>query len=44
MEGDSHLDDEAILAYEGNHVTPTRHDEDDDQFLTTDEEDEDDSQ
>ncbi|KAK7019359.1 hypothetical protein SK128_020211 [Halocaridina rubra] len=39
VEGGSHLDDDAILAYESNHLTPTRDDEDDDeQYLTDDEE------
>ncbi|KAG0710138.1 Nuclear envelope integral membrane protein 1 [Chionoecetes opilio] len=36
VEGGSHLDDEAILAYEGNHITPLR----DEDLLTTDDEDE----
>ncbi|KAK8726774.1 hypothetical protein OTU49_010046, partial [Cherax quadricarinatus] len=35
VEGGSHLDDEAILAYESNHLTPNR-DEDADPYLTTD--------
>ncbi|XP_045107782.1 nuclear envelope integral membrane protein 1-like isoform X2 [Portunus trituberculatus] len=36
VEGGSHLDDEAILAYESNHLTPLR----DEDLLTTDDEDE----
>nr|XP_045590275.1 nuclear envelope integral membrane protein 1-like isoform X2 [Procambarus clarkii] len=41
VEGGSHLDDEAILAYECNHLTPSRDDdnsEDSDPFATSDEE------
>lgn len=39
VEGGSHLDDDMILAYESNHLTPTRLEDDEDQFLTTDSED-----
>lgn len=35
VEGGSHLDDEAILAYESNHLTPLR----DEDLMTTDEDD-----
>ncbi|XP_066960082.1 nuclear envelope integral membrane protein isoform X2 [Macrobrachium rosenbergii] len=38
VEGGSHLDDDAILAYESNHVTPVR--DEDDLYLTTDDEEE----
>ncbi|XP_068223073.1 nuclear envelope integral membrane protein isoform X2 [Palaemon carinicauda] len=38
VEGGSHLDDDAILSYESNHVTPVR--DEDDLYLTTDDEDE----
>ncbi|XP_037785385.1 nuclear envelope integral membrane protein 1-like isoform X2 [Penaeus monodon] len=37
VEGGSHLDDDMILAYESNHLTPTRLD-DEELFLTTDSE------
>ncbi|XP_069988932.1 nuclear envelope integral membrane protein isoform X1 [Penaeus vannamei] len=37
VEGGSHLDDDMILAYESNHLTPTRLD-DEEMFLTTDSE------
>ncbi|XP_071550052.1 nuclear envelope integral membrane protein isoform X2 [Panulirus ornatus] len=42
VEGGSHLDDEAILAYESNHLTPSQYeDEDEDElYLTTDDEEE----
>ncbi|XP_063845122.1 nuclear envelope integral membrane protein-like isoform X1 [Scylla paramamosain] len=40
VEGGSHLDDEAILSYESNHLTPLR----DEDLLTTDDEDEEEEQ